>query len=698
MEATTHKNPFLHPYDTPHDTVPFDKITLADYEEAMMEGIRREKEELEIVINDPAEPTFENTLDRDDDPEDNKHYYDLLGRTTSVFYNMLSAETNDDMDELAQKMSPILTKHGNDISLNEKMFKRVKAVYDSHPQLTPEQQKLLEDSYQGFVRSGALLDEEGKQRLRQLTEEASLLSLQFSQNLLKEKKEFSLHITDEAQLEGLPESSIADAREAADEKGVDGWVITLDAPSYGPFMMYSSQRELRRQLYMAYNTLCIKDNDSNNLKICQRLINLRRELAQLLGYDTYADYVMEHRMATTTDNVYKLLHSLIDAYKPTAEKERQELRDFVAAKYADDLDKDPETGKPVIEPWDLAYYSQKLKLEKYDLDPEMLRPYLELNNVIRGVFGLATRLYGITFKENSAIPVYHNDVKAYEVFDRDGSYLAVLYVDFHPRKGKQGGAWMTEFQGQYIEKDGENVRPHASLVMNLSKPSEESPALLRLGEVETFLHEFGHSLHGMFANTHYEALSGTNVWWDFVELPSQFMENYAVEKEFLRTFAFHYKTGEPMPDELIDRIVASRNFNAATACLRQVSFGLLDMAYYTQREPFDEDIMTFEKQAWSEAILDKQRTDTCMTTQFSHIISGGYAAGYYSYKWAEVLDADAFSVFKREGIFNSDTAQRFRDCVLSKGGTEHPMTLYKRFRGGEPTIDALLERNGIKNG
>ena len=698
MEATTHKNPFLHPYDTPHDTVPFDKITLADYEEAMMEGIRREKEELEIVINDPAEPTFENTLDRDDDPEDNKHYYDLLGRTTSVFYNMLSAETNDDMDELAQKMSPILTKHGNDISLNEKMFKRVKAVYDSHPQLTPEQQKLLEDSYQGFVRSGALLDEEGKQRLRQLTEEASLLSLQFSQNLLKEKKEFSLHITDEAQLEGLPDSSIADAREAADEKGVDGWVITLDAPSYGPFMMYSTQRELRRQLYMAYNTLCIKDNDSNNLKICQRLINLRRELAQLLGYDTYADYVMEHRMATTTDNVYKLLHSLIDAYKPTAEKERQELRDFVAAKYADDLDKDPETGKPVIEPWDLAYYSQKLKLEKYDLDPEMLRPYLELNNVIRGVFGLATRLYGITFKENSAIPVYHNDVKAYDVFDRDGSYLAVLYVDFHPRKGKQGGAWMTEFQGQYIEKDGENVRPHASLVMNLSKPSEESPALLRLGEVETFLHEFGHSLHGMFANTHYEALSGTNVWWDFVELPSQFMENYAVEKEFLRTFAFHYKTGEPMPDELIDRIVASRNFNAATACLRQVSFGLLAMAYYTQREPFDEDIMTFEKQAWSEAIIGKQRTDTCMTTQFSHIISGGYAAGYYSYKWAEVLDADAFSVFKREGIFNPDTAQRFRDCVLSKGGTEHPMTLYKRFRGGEPTIDALLERNGIKNG
>ena len=348
-----------------------------------------------------------------------------------------------------------------------------------------------------------------------------------------------------------------------------------------------------------------------------------------------------------------------------------------------------------MEPWDMAYYTQKLRLQKYDYDPEEIRPYLELSNVIKGVFGLATRLYGITFKENKDIPVYHPDVKPYEVFDKDGSFLAVLYVDFHPRKGKHDGAWMTEYQGQWIEKDGENVRPHVSLVMNLSKPTPEKPALLRLGEVETFLHEFGHSLHGMFANTRFASMSGTNVWWDFVELPSQFMENFVVEKDFLRTFAFHYQTGEPLPDELIDKIVASRNFNCATACLRQVSFGLLDMAYYTKKDEFTDDIIPFEKEAWKPAILGKQRMDTCMTTQFSHIMAGGYAAGYYSYKWAEVLDADAFSVFKKEGIFNQATAQRFRDCILSKGGTEHPMTLYKRFRGGEPTIDALLERNGV---
>jgi peptidyl-dipeptidase Dcp len=349
-----------------------------------------------------------------------------------------------------------------------------------------------------------------------------------------------------------------------------------------------------------------------------------------------------------------------------------------------------------MEPWDQSFYSHKLQLKKFNIDSEMLRPYFELSRVIDGVFGLANRLYGITFKPNADIPVYHPDVKAYEVFDRDGSFLAVFYADFHPRKGKQGGAWMTEYQGQYIDRKGRNIRPHVSVVMNLTKPTADKPALLTLGEVETFLHEFGHSLHGMFANTRFESLSGTNVWWDFVELPSQFMENFAVEKEFLRTFAFHYETGEPLPDELIDRIVKSRNFMAAYACLRQVSFGLLDMAYYTQKKPFEADIMTFEKKAWKKAMVTPQRSDTCMTVQFSHIMAGGYAAGYYSYKWAEVLDADAFSVFKKEGIFNQHTAQRFRDCILSKGGTEHPMTLYKNFRGGEPTIDALLKRNGIK--
>ena len=682
-------NPFFLPYDTPHNTVPFNRITLADYEEAMMEGIRREDEQIEKIINNPDEPTFENTIIPEDEVKGRKHYYDLLSRVESVFFNMLSAETNDEMDALAQKMSPILTKHGNDVSLNPKIFERVKYVYEHHGELTPEENCLLEKSYEGFVRSGALLDEAGKDRLRKLTEEASMLSLQFSQNVLKENKAYTLHITDEQLLDGLPNTAREAAHEAAKEHGLKGWVFTLDAPSYGPFMMYSTQRELRKELYMARNTLCIKDNDTNNLELCKRLINLRREMAQLLGYDTFADYVMKHRMATKVENVYKLLNDLIEAYKPKAIEEREEV---------EALAKEEEGAAFKMEPWDLAYYSQLLKKKKYDLDPEMLRPYLELGNVIKGVFGLATHLYGITFKENKDIPVYHPDVKPYEVYDKDGSYLAVLYVDFHPRKGKRDGAWMTEFQGQWIERDGTNVRPHASLVMNFSKPTEDKPALLRLGEVETFLHEFGHSLHGIFANTRFESLSGTNVWWDFVELPSQFMENFAVEKEFLRTFAFHYQTGEPMPDELIEKVIASRNYGAATACLRQVSFGLLDMAYYTHKEEFTEDIISFEKKAWAPAIIDEQRMDTCMTVQFSHIMAGGYAAGYYSYKWAEVLDADAFSVFKKEGIFNQATAQRFRDNILSRGGTEHPMTLYKRFRGQEPTIDALKARDGLTKG
>ena len=679
-------NPFFLPYDTPHNAVPFNKIELADYEEAMMEGIRREDEQIEKIINNPDEPTFENTIIPEDEIKGRKHYYDLLNRVESVFFNMLSAETNDDMDALAQKMSPILTKHSNDVSLNPKIFERVKYVYEHHRELTPEESCLLEKSYEGFVRSGALLDEARKDRLRKLTEEALMLSLQFSQNVLKENKAYTLHITDEKQLDGLPDTAREAAREAVKERGLEGWIFTLDAPSYGPFMMYSKQRELRKDLYMARNTLCIKDNDTNNLELCKRLINLRREMAQLLGYDTFADYVMKHRMATKVENVYKLLNDLIEAYKPKAIEEREEVEALAKEEEGEDFK---------MEPWDVAYYSQLLKKKKFDLDPEMLRPYLELGNVIKGVFGLATRLYGITFKENKEIPVYHPDVKPYEVYDKDGSYLAVLYVDFYPRKGKRDGAWMTEFQGQWVERDGTNVRPHVSLVMNFSKPTEDKPALLRLGEVETFLHEFGHSLHGIFANTRFESLSGTNVWWDFVELPSQFMENFAVEKDFLRTFAFHYKTGEPMPDELIDKVIASRNYGAATACLRQVSFGLLDMAYYTHKDEFTEDIIPFEKKAWEAAIIDEQRMDTCMTVQFSHIMAGGYAAGYYSYKWAEVLDADAFSVFKKEGIFNQATAQRFRDNVLSRGGTEHPMTLYKRFRGSEPTIDALKERDGL---
>jgi len=690
-------NPFFQPYETPHDTAPFDRIRLEDFEEAMLEGIRRDDEQIEKIINNPEKPTFDNTIINVDDEKDGENYYDLLSRVSTVFFNLLSAETNDEMDALAQKMSPILTKHANDIRLNEKLFERIKYVHRHHRKLTPEEKMLLDNCYDGFVRSGALLDAAGKERLRQLTEEASMLGLQFSQNLLKENKAFTLHITDEAQLDGLPETAREAAALAAKEQEKEGWIFTLDFPSYSPFMTYSTQRELRRQMYMAKNTECTHDNTENNIEICKRLINLRRELAQLLGHKCYADYVLKHRMAGNVRNVYKLLNDLIVAYKPTAKKE-------VAA--IEKMAKKLEGRDFKLEPWDLGYYSHKLKLEKFNIDAEMLRPYFELSKVIGGVFGLANRLYGITFKENKDIPVYHPDVKAYEVFDEDGSFLAVFYADFHPRKGKQGGAWMTEYQGQWIERKDmkkpfgpenmKNVRPHVSVVMNLTKPTEEKPALLTLGEVETFLHEFGHSLHGMFANTRFESLSGTNVWWDFVELPSQFMENFAIEKDFLRTFAFHYQTGEPLPDELIQRIVKSRNFNVAYACMRQVSFGLLDMAYYTKKDAFTDDIIPFEKKAWEKAMVTPQLPDTCMTVQFSHIMAGGYAAGYYSYKWAEVLDADAFSVFKKHGIFDRKTARSFRENILSKGGTENPMVLYKRFKGGEPTIDALLKRNGIK--
>ena len=686
-EQKERKNPFFFPYHTPHDVAPFDRIRLEDYEEAFLEGIRREDEQIDKIINDPRKPTFDNTIISIDDEKDGEGYYDLLGRVSSVFFNLLSAETNDEMDALAQKLSPVLTKHANDIRLNERLFERIKYVHRHHRKLTPEEKMLLDKCYDGFVHSGALLDAAGKERLRQLTEEASMLGLQFSQNLLKENKAFTLHITDEAQLDGLPETARDSAALAAKEMDKEGWVFTLDFPSYSPFMTYSTQRELRRQMYMAKNTECIHDNSENNLDICKRLINLRRELAQLLGHKTYADYVLKHRMAGNVHNVYKLLNDLIVAYKPTAVKE-------VAA--IEKIAKKTEGKDFKLEPWDFSFYSHKLQLEKYNLDAEMLRPYFELSKVINGVFGLANRLYGITFRENKDIPVYHPDVKAYEVFDKDGSFLAVFYADFHPRKGKQGGAWMTEYQGQWIDRKGENIRPQVSVVMNLTKPTEEKPALLTLGEVETFLHEFGHSLHGMFANTRFESLSGTNVWWDFVELPSQFMENFAIEKEFLRTFAFHYQTGEPIPDELISRIIKSRNYNVAYSCMRQVSFGLLDMAYYTKKDAFTDDIISFEKKAWEKAMVTKQLPDTCMTVQFSHIMAGGYAAGYYSYKWAEVLDADAFAVFKKEGIFNPVTAQRFRDCILSKGGTENPMVLYKRFKGSEPTIDALLKRNGIR--
>ncbi|MBO7558527.1 MAG: M3 family metallopeptidase [Bacteroidaceae bacterium] len=676
-------NPFFSTYDTPHETVPFDKITINDFEPAIMKGIEEEDEVIDSIVNNPDTPTFENTI------EALENSGELLSKVTEVFFNLLSAETTDEMDELAQKLSPILSEHGNNITLNEKLFERVKSVYESVDKnsLTKEQQRLLQDCYDSFVRNGANLNEEDKQKYRQLTSELGVLSLQFSQNKLKDLNAFTLHITDEAELEGLPESAVDAAKEEAKSRNLEGWVFTLQAPSYSPFLTYSAKRELRKLMYMAYNTICTHDNENNNLDIVKQIVNHHREIAQLLGYKTYADYTLVKRMAQNSETVYNLLNQLLEAYKPTAKKEVEEVR-----KMAQEMTGDEQFE---LQPWDFGYYSNKLKERDYNLNSEMLRPYFELSKVKKGVFGLATKLYGINFKLNKDIPVYHPDVEAYEVFDKDGNYLAVLYCDFHPRKSKKSGAWMTSYKEQWIDKNGVNSRPHVSVTMNLTKPTAEKPSLLTLSEVETFLHEFGHSLHGMFANTKYKSLSGTNVYWDFVELPSQFMENYAVEKDFLNTFAFHYQTGEPLPDELIQRIVKSRNFNVAYACLRQLSFGLLDMAYYTKETEFDDDVKEFEKSAWKETQLLPQVPEACMSVQFSHIMAGGYSAGYYSYKWAEVLDADAFSLFKQNGIFDSATAQRFRENVLSKGGTEPPMDLYIRFRGQKPSIDALLKRNGI---
>lgn len=680
---TSVNNPFLQPYATPHETVPFHLIRLEHYEPAIREGMRQEDEEIAAIVTNTEAPTFANTIL----PlaESGK----LLERVTTVLFNLMSAETCDELEAIAEKMMPELSEHSNNISLNPELFARVKAVYEQRETLTltPEERQLLEKTYDGFRRNGANLSDADKETYRRLSMELSTLTLRFSQNHLKETNRYELVLTQAEQLQGLPPSAVEAAAHTAAEKGKEGWVITLQAPSYVPFMKYSDCRDLRRELYMAYNTQCTHDNEQNNFDIVRQLVNHRMELARLLGYTDYADYVLRKRMAEDSAHVYRLLDDLLEAYTPAAHREVAEVETLARRLEGDDFQ---------LMPWDFSYYSEKLKNEKYQFDEEALRPYFELSRVKEGVFGLATRLYGITFRRNPDIPVYHPDVDAYEVFDTDGSYLAVLYTDFHPRAGKRSGAWMTSYKEQWTEADGTDSRPHVSVTMNFTKPTADKPALLTFSEVTTFLHEFGHALHGMFARTRFQSMSGTNVYWDFVELPSQFMENFAIEKDFLHTFARHYQTDAPIPDEWIQRIVDASNFNVAYSCLRQVSFGLLDMAWYTRREPFSGDVAAYERQAWQRAQLLPPVDGTCMSVQFGHIMSGGYSAGYYSYKWAEVLDADAFSVFNQHGIFDRATADSFRQHILSKGGTEHPMTLYKRFRGQEPTIDALLKRNGIK--
>lgn len=676
------QNPFFEKYNTPHQTVPFDRIKLEHFEPAILEGIRQHTAEIDAITQNPEAATFSNTI------VVYEKTGDLLDRVMTVFGNLRSAETNDDLQALAQKMTPILSEHSNNVGLNEKLFARIKTIYQqkSKLNLSPEQEKLLETMYDGFIRRGANLQGQDKERYRELTKTLSNLTLQYSENNLKETNNYQLVLTDKTQLAGLPESTIESAVETAKEKGITGWVFTLQAPSYVPFMTYCDNRNLRKELYLAYNTKCTHNNEYNNIAIVKQIVNTRMAIAQLLGYNNFAEYTLQKSMAKSSDAVYNLLNELLQAYTPTAKIECQRVQTLARQQQNADF---------TIMPWDWNYYSNKLKDKEYHINEEMLRPYFELSKVKEGVFGLATTLYGITFKKNPDIAVYHKDVDAYDVLDKDDNFLAVLYTDFHPRAGKRAGAWMTSFKGQ-CKTDGENSRPHITLVMNFTKPTESKPALLTFDEVTTFLHEFGHGLHGMFANTEYEALSGTNVYRDFVELPSQIMENFALEKAFLNTFAAHYQTGEQLPDELIRRIVDAANFNAAYNCLRQVSLGLLDMSWYTLNTPFDGDVKAFEQQAWASAQILPVVADVCMSTQFSHIFAGGYSAGYYSYKWAEVLDADAFSYFKANGIFNQEVANSFREHVLSKGGTEHPMDLYKRFRGQEPSIDALLIRNGIK--
>lgn len=675
-------NPFLTDFDTPHGTVPFHLIRTEHFEPAILQGMESHDREIDAIIDNPAEPDFGNTIVALEKSGS------LLNRVTTVFGNLLSAETSDEMQAIAERVMPQLSEHSNNITLNEKLFARIKHVYDTTDRdaMDTEDRMLLQTTYDGFIRSGANLTPEQKEQFRRISSELSVLTLRFSQNNLKETNQYEFPLEAD-QLEGLPESALNAYAQTAKEKGKEGYIVTLQAPSYVPFMKYSRHRELRQQLYMAYNTQCTHDNEYNNLEIVKKLVNLRLERARLLGFETAADYVLTRRMAENSENVYRLLDQLLEAYSPTAHREVEEVQALAQELEGKDFE---------LMPWDWAYYSEKLKEKKFQLNEEALRPYFELNRVIEGVFGLATRLYGITFRENKDIPVYHPDVKAYEVSDKDGSYLAVLYTDFHPRASKRSGAWMTSYKEQWKDENG-NSRPHISVTMNFTKPSADKPALLTFSEVNTFLHEFGHALHGMFADTTYQSLSGTNVYWDFVELPSQIMENFAIEKEFLNTFAKHYETGADIPEDLIQRLTDASNFNVAYACLRQLSFGLLDMAWYTRTEPFEGDVRSYEKEAWKKAQVLPDIPETCMTVQFSHIMAGGYSAGYYSYKWAEVLDADAFSLFQEKGIFHTETANSFRENVLSKGGTEHPMVLYKRFRGKEPGIDALLKRNGIRN-
>jgi peptidyl-dipeptidase Dcp len=678
-------NPLLSAYNTPHGTIPFDKIKVSDYEPAFEEAMKIQNQEIQKIAENRVEASFQNTI------EALEYSGELLGKVSSVFFNLLEAESSDEMMAIAQHIQPKLTEHANNIYLNESLFRRVKAVYDSyfviagltHNPLNKEQSRLLQKMYENFVDQGANLSLEDKEKYRELSSQLDNYTLNFGQNVLKATNAYTLLLTNESDLAGIPQDIIDAAAQKAKEKEKNGWIFDLSAPSYIAFMKYSSKRDLRKQLYMAYNTKSV-GGDFDNRENIKGIVNTRLAIANLMGYKSYADYVLRKRMAANSQNVFNLLNELLTGFEVSAHEEYREVQGFAIGK----------EGKSIeIMPYDWSYYSDKLKDAKFDLNDEMTRPYFELENVKKGVFGLATTLYGLTFKKNTKIAVYQEDVEAFEVYDKDGKFQAVLYTDFYPRAGKRGGAWMTEFRGQEV-RNGKVVRPHISLVMNFTKPTATKPALLTFDEVETFLHEFGHSLHGMLANTTYSSLSGTNVYRDFVELPSQIMENFLVEKEYLDLFAVHYETGEKIPQELVQKIVDAANFNVGYLCLRQLSFGFLDMAYHSITEPFANDINRFEYEAIKPTIVVPIVDGALISPAFSHIFSGGYGAGYYSYKWAEVLDADAFALFKEKGIFNKEVAQSFRE-MLSKGGTEDPMEIYIQFRGQKPTTEALKKRSGI---
>ena len=669
-------NPLLEAFEN----APFSKIETAHFKPAILKAIEFAKAEIDAIVNKNEPPTFKNTI------EDLEFSGKTLDRITSIFFNLNSAETNEEIQKIAQEISPLLSEFKNDIILNEELFSKVKQVYSNKESfnLNGEQLMLLDKKYKAFSRNGANLDLEGKNKLREIDKKLSSLSLKFGENVLAESNRFELHLENKEDLAGLPEDVIEASNEVATSRGKEGWVFTLEYPSYIPFMKYSSKRELRKKMALAFGAKGFHNDELDNQENVLQIVQLRFDRAKLLGYKSHANFVLEERMAKTPETVESFLNELLEKAKPAAENEFSELE-----KFAIDLDNIDQLQK-----WDAGYYQEKLKQKLFDLDDEKLKPYFQLENVIDGVFTVANKLYDLNFTEVKDIDVYNPDVKTYQVSNSSGKEIALFYADFHPRPGKRDGAWMTVYRNQEI-KDKINVRPHISIVCNFTKPTKSTPSLLTFNEVTTLFHEFGHALHGMLANTEYPSLSGTSVYWDFVELPSQVLENWCYEPEALQLFAKHYKTGEIIPQELIDKIKKASNFHEGMATLRQISFGMLDMSYHAVDPTNITNVKAYEDASFEPTKLYPEVAENCMSTSFSHIFQGGYSSGYYSYKWAEVLDADAFEFFKEEGIFNREVAKRFHENVLSLGGTQDPMELYKQFRGKEPRPDALLKRAGL---